>query len=208
LGKAHFADLVAESNGCALAAPAAFVHFVAHEDARVEKCPGRDDKRTTLKQTKVCLQAGDAAPLNPKGRRFSDKHLNTALGNETSHGGTIESAICLAPWPLHCRPFAAVEHAAVDPRPVRRARHESVEHVELPHKVALADTTDRRVARHLADIFGSEGHQSDARASAGCSSGSLATGVTGSDDENVEHRQALSGFWLEGKISSQTTCFT
>jgi hypothetical protein len=184
------------------------LHLVAHEDARIEKRSGCNDQRSAPENTGARMQAANSATFNPQGQRLSDEHFDPALGNESSHSGTIEPTICLEPWPLHCRPFAPVEHAAVDCCPVRRARHESVEHVELTHKVALADATDRGVTRHLANVFRPECDQADPRAAAGRSGSSLAPGVAGSDNENVEHRQALSGFWLEGKISSQTTCFT
>ena len=57
--------------------------------------------------------------------------------------------------------------------------------------MALADTTDRRVARHLSNVFGAEGEQADARAAACGRSRSLAPGMAGADYQNVMHRRSL-----------------
>ena len=72
------------------------------------------------------------------------------------------------------------------------ARHQPVENVQLAHEMAFADPADRRVARHLPDIFGAESQQADARAAAGRSGGRLAAGMAGADDQNVEHARRLS----------------
>ena len=78
----------------------------------------------------------------------------------------------------------------MDRRAVRGARHQTVEHVELAHQMALADAADRGIARHLAGILGAEGEQADARAAAGRGSRSLAAGMAGTDHQNVVHDPA------------------
>jgi hypothetical protein len=79
----------------------------------------------------------------------------------------------------------------VDGCPISGSRHEAVEDVELTDKMALADAADRRVARHLSRIFGSEGEQPDTRAAAGRSGRSLAPGMAGADHQNVVHEAEL-----------------
>jgi len=78
----------------------------------------------------------------------------------------------------------------MDRRAVGSPRHETVEHVELAHKVTLADAADRRVAGHLPSIFCSECEQANARTTASRSSRSLAPGMAGPDYQNVVHAQA------------------
>jgi hypothetical protein len=40
----------------------------------------------------------------------------------------------------------------MDARKVRSPAHQSIERVDLPHQVAFADATDRRIARHFSDL--------------------------------------------------------
>ena len=75
---------------------------------------------------------------------------------------------------------------------VRGAGHQTVEHVELAHQMTLADAADRRVARHLPGVLGTEREESDASATAGGGGRGLTTGMAGADHENVEHPPALS----------------
>jgi hypothetical protein len=58
--------------------------------------------------------------------------------------------------------------------------------------VPLADSADRRVARHLADVVGTEAKQADARPAARRRSRSFAAGVPRANDQNVEHGARLS----------------
>jgi hypothetical protein len=57
--------------------------------------------------------------------------------------------------------------------------------------MAFAHAPDRRIARHLAGIFGTEGEESDARAAARRSSGGFAAGVASTDHQDIEHPRAL-----------------
>jgi hypothetical protein len=61
------------------------------------------------------------------------------------------------------------------------ARHQTVEHVELAYQMALADTANRWVARHLTGVLGAEGQQADARATPRRGGGSFAPGMAGAD---------------------------
>jgi hypothetical protein len=87
----------------------------------------------------------------------------------------------------------------MDRRSVGGARHQPVEHVELADKMALADATDRWIARHLSGVFSAEGEQSDPRAATGGSGRSLASGMAGADHQHVVHALGLrrSAFHVE-----------
>jgi hypothetical protein len=74
---------------------------------------------------------------------------------------------------------------------IRRASHQPVEYVKLSHKMALADATDRRIARHLACVFCSECEQSDTRAPPGRCSRSFASGMASTNYQNFMHHAPL-----------------
>ena len=92
---------------------------------------------------------------------------------------------------MDCTSLAAIEHAAVDGGLVRRARHQSVEDVELPNQMAFADAADRWVAAHLADILRAEGDQPNACAATRSRCSRLAARVTRANDQYVEHASRL-----------------
>ena len=162
--------------------------------------------RHSIRPASVC-KPSHAPALKPKCQCFGHDDLDSALRDQLGHGRAIELPIRLEARTLDRGALAAVEHAPVDRGPVGRARHQAVEDVELADQMTFADTADRRIARHLADVLGPEGDKSDARATARRGGGSLASGMAGTNDQDVEHAEALSGF---GRIrkSSQTTCFT
>jgi hypothetical protein len=58
--------------------------------------------------------------------------------------------------------------------------------------MALADAADRRVARRLPGVFGTESEESDTRATAGRGGRGLTTGMASANHENVKHAPALS----------------
>src|SRR5580704_8862702 len=67
------------------------------------------------------------------------------------HGTAVKLAVGLRAGAAHRRALAAVKQAKLDAGAVDRARHNAIKRVDLAHEVALAETADRRVARHLAD---------------------------------------------------------
>ena len=78
---------------------------------------------------------------------------HSKLGNRC----TIQLAVRLNARAPDRRTLAAIEHPPVDRRAVGGARHQAVEHVELADEMSFTDAANRRVARHLAGIFGPEG---------------------------------------------------
>jgi hypothetical protein len=84
----------------------------------------------------------------------------------------------------------------VDRGAIGGARHQPVEDVELANQMALADPADRRVAAHLAEVFGAEADQADASAAARRRCRRLAAGMTAANDQDIEHSGPLaeSGF--------------
>jgi hypothetical protein len=85
---------------------------------------------------------------------FHRDRLHAEIGlveHPALHGLAIKLPVRLAAWPAHGRSLAAVEEPELDTRGVRDAPHEAVKGVDLADKVALAKSSDGRVARHLAD---------------------------------------------------------
>ena len=133
-----------------------------------------------------------SGPLRMTSRSASATITSTPLSPSSRRPPRGTAAVGLDPRSPHRRSLAAVEHPAVDRGAVGGARHQPVEHVELADQMALADPADRRVARHLPDVFGAEGQQADARAAPGRGRRSFAAGMAGADDEHVVHARPLS----------------
>jgi hypothetical protein len=70
-------------------------------------------------------------------------------------------------------------------------RHQSIEDVELANKVPLSDAADRGVARHLAYVLCSKGEQANTRTAPGRGSRGFASGMAGTDHQNVVHGRRL-----------------
>ena len=67
------------------------------------------------------------------------------------HGLAVELAVGLRARALNGRPLGPVQHPELNAGRVGDAAHQSVERVDLPDQVALAQTANRRVAGHLTD---------------------------------------------------------
>src|SRR5262245_11842351 len=64
------------------------------------------------------------------------------------HGRRIELAIGLRARTAHRRSLATIEHAKLDAATISDAAHQPIERVDLADQVALAEATDRWIARH------------------------------------------------------------
>jgi hypothetical protein len=73
------------------------------------------------------------------------------------------------------------------------SRHEPIENIELADQMALADTADRRIARHLADVLEAKSDEADARAAPRRRSRGFAAGMPSSNDQNVVHGRPCNG---------------
>jgi len=79
----------------------------------------------------------------------------------------------------------------VDRGAVGGARHQPIKHVELAHQMAFANATDGWVARHLPDILGAKGQETNPRTAARGGSRCLAAGMAGANHHNVVHSRLL-----------------
>jgi len=71
-------------------------------------------------------------------------------------------------------------------REVGRAAHDAAERIDLARDGPLGDSTDRRVARHLADGLERARDETDARAKSRGGNSRLGARMPGADDDDVE----------------------
>src|SRR5436190_9982329 len=76
-----------------------------------------------------------------------------------SHFRAIKGAVCLCAWGLHCRAPRTIQKSELNSRAVYNMAHYSAKCVNLPDDVAFCDSTNGRIARHLADQVQVERHQ-------------------------------------------------
>ena len=147
-----------QRHGRALIAPAARYLLHPAKQLGVEKGPGRDYNGTGLNFfTTRQPQAGHATIVDQHFLRLADDNRHPGRPNRRLHRGLVQGPIGLDARSVHRTSLAAVEHSAMDRRLVSRPCHQTIEHVELAHQMTLADSTDRRVAAHLANVLGAEG---------------------------------------------------
>src|SRR5205085_4955079 len=110
------------------------------------------------------------------------------------------------PRTLNRASLRAVEHAVVDCGGVGGARDQAVESIDLANQVALAQSTDCRVAAHRSDRRRIERHQGDARAHASRDGRRLTTGVTPAYDDDIEFPHWTSRYSTP-RLASKTALF-
>ncbi len=62
------------------------------------------------------------------------------------HRFAIELAVDLRPRATHGRALRAIQHLVLNATDVGHSPHQAVKRIDLTHQMALAETTDRRVA--------------------------------------------------------------
>src|SRR5262249_20181233 len=84
-----------------------------------------------------------------------------------------------------------IEHAELDAPAIGHAAHQSVECVDLTDQVTLAETADRRIARHGADGRDFVGDECSRGTHARRRSRSLTAGMPAAHDDHIEPRVHL-----------------
>jgi hypothetical protein len=93
--------------------------------------------------------------------------------------------VALRAWGPDGGSAAGVEQAELDSDGVGDFAHDAAEGVDFADKVAFGDAADGGVAGHLRDEVEVHGDHRGAEAQAGAGSGGFATGVAGSDDDDL-----------------------
>ncbi len=176
----------------AIASPSATRARFARDQRATEKGSGRDDGRRGLNlATRSRDDATDFGTPIRSGTKPKANHLVLAefqswlILERFFHCQRVEELVFLCPDCLHGRPFAGVEQAELEGRPIGRSRHFASERVDLSDDVALARATDGRIARHVTDAV--EVWREDERRASGPRSRErgFASSMSGADDDHV-----------------------
>ena len=156
-------------------------------DAAQERA-GRDDDSAADE----CAPIGQGDPgggtsiaENARGFAFDDSQVRR-FHYERLHRVPIETPIGLGTRTLYGGTLAAIEEAELNPRLIRRARHQTIEGVNLANEVPLAEPTNCGVAGHFAD--GREALCDERRrgAATGRGGGRFRSGMSPADDDDVK----------------------
>jgi hypothetical protein len=126
---------------------------LANVDQSIEKGARREDDGTGGKTAAIFrLNAGDKASIHDESACGTLDNLKPGLAaNRTLHRLPIELPVGLGARAADGRALGAVQQTELDARLIGNAAHQSVERVDLPHKVAFAESADSGIARHFAD---------------------------------------------------------
>ena len=101
------------------------------------------------------------------------------------HGLPVEFAIGLRTGPAHRRPLGKVQCAKLDSATVDGAPHDPVQRIDLADEMALAQSPDRGIARHLADRLDSMRYQHGPRTKARRGSGGFTAGMAATHHDDI-----------------------
>ena len=105
---------------------------------------------------------------------------------EPAHDDAVALLVALRPGSPHRRTPGNIENLELQPSSIRGPALKPTESIEFGHQVPLADSPDRRVARHLRDRTAMQSHQAHPGAHARSSGGRLAAGVTAPHHHQVK----------------------
>ena len=157
------------------------------DDATQEGAGGENDGARTDFGTVGEDDTGYAGTVHDEvdGFAFDDIEVFARLGL-AQHLAAVDGAIGLGAGTLDGGALAAVQEAELNPGEVGDTAHDAVHRVDLAHEVALAETADGGVAGHDADIGAAQGDERGARAHAGGGMGCFGSGVSATDDDDIE----------------------
>jgi hypothetical protein len=121
-------------------------------------------------------QRGDLTDANTKTSGFCQCSLNCP---------TVCRPIGLHPRAAHCWPLSPVQQPEMNTCGISGAGHYTVERVNLPNKVPLAESTDRRITGHLSDLVPIHCDKNGECARPSRCSRSLRSGVTATNNDNI-----------------------
>jgi hypothetical protein len=101
-------------------------------------------------------------------------------------GAPVQHPVSLSSRGPHGRTFARIENPELDACLVGGYSHCAAERVDFLDQMALADSADRRVTRHLAKRFHAVSQQERAAAHASGRKRGFGARVTAADDNNLE----------------------
>ena len=156
-------------------------------DQPAQKSARREDDRAGL-QGLAIRQTESRDPMRLDPQRVDQPLTNVKTGGRKHlglHGTRVKRPIDLGARASCCRPSRAVQQAELQTREIGHPPDQAVERVDLAHKLALAKTTDRGVARQHADIADVFGQEQRARPAPRRCRRRLAAGVPGADHDHI-----------------------
>jgi hypothetical protein len=101
------------------------------------------------------------------------------------HAGPVEVSVSLSPRSPDGRTLFGVKNTELDTGSVNVSSHFAAQGIYFAHQVTLGKATDRRVAGHLSDGIQVERQQQGTTPHAGGRQGSLASGMTSTDHDDI-----------------------
>jgi hypothetical protein len=131
--------------------------------------------------------------LKPQADGLADNQLYPGRRNQTRDRLSVQLPIRLDTRTAHGRPLAGIQHPAMNGSAIRGTGHDAAHCIDLADEMPLADTPDRGIAGHGAQVIRPKADQAHARATPGRGTGRFAPGMTGSNYEHIKHRAAHTG---------------
>jgi hypothetical protein len=115
------------------------------------ECASRDDHRATIEaQTEIGFHALDAVFADYEPRDISLLHVEVWLAlEERLHAKLIGFLVALRSRGSNARTLRGIQHAELNPGGVGVQSHRAAEGIDLTDHVALRQTANRGIARHL-----------------------------------------------------------
>ena len=105
---------------------------------------------------------------------------------QRAHRSSVETAIALGTRRPYRRALAAIQHSELQHGKIGRASHNATERIDFTNYRSFRDAADRRIARHLTDRLERGRDDAYTRAKSRGSNRRLCSGVTTTDDNDVE----------------------
>ncbi len=186
--------MLAEAHRGEIAGSPGRIVFRSDVNQALQERPGGQDHRVGLEDlADLRLHAAYGAPFDKQPFHACLAHPQVARGLQYAlHPRTIGGLVSLSAARTDRRSLAGIEEAELDSGLVDSEAHLAAERVDLAHQMSLADSADRRVTGHLADVIQVEREHQRFRAHPGCGERGLDPGVAGADDDHVVfHRGGL-----------------
>ena len=187
LHEAKIGDAFGESVRSVIARAAALATLTANEHPAPQKSPGGQDDRGRRDGISVReLDSPDCTTANQKVDDFTLDHVDVCGGSDRFlHAKPVEGTVALAARTLHRGAPGAVEKPELNTGPVGNASHESVQGIDLPNQVALADAADGGVAGHLANTVSPVREEEGPGAEPVCGMRGLNPRMSTADDDDI-----------------------
>jgi hypothetical protein len=98
----------------------------------------------------------------------------------------IKRPVRLCAWPPHSRALPAIENPELYSGCVSREGHDSIQRIDLAHKMSLAQSANGRIAGHDPDRLDPLGEKCCPGAKARCSAGRLDAGMSATYHNDIE----------------------